>query len=83
MHPPKITAAKAVTDRILYVEFAGGEARRYDISALLAREMFAPLKNPALFKAVTVEPGGYAVSWGKEIDISEYELWRGGEPVEK
>ena len=81
MRPPKIIAAKAVTDRVLVVEFSGGESRRYDISALLARDMFAPLRNPALFKAVTVEPGGYAVSWGGDIDISEHELWRGGERV--
>jgi len=78
MRPPKITAARVVSDRVLVVEFAGGESRRYDISALLAREAFAPLKNPALFKAVTVEPGGYAVSWGADIDLSENELWRGG-----
>jgi len=81
MRPPKITAAKAVSDRVLVVEFDGGESRRYDISALLAREAFAPLKNPALFKAVTVESGGYAVSWGADIDLSENELWRGGERV--
>jgi len=67
MRPPKITAARVVSDRVLVVEFAGGESRRYDISALLTREAFAPLKNPALFKAVTVEPGGYAVSWGQDI----------------
>jgi hypothetical protein len=26
-----------------------------------------------------VEPGGYAVAWNSEIDISEYELWQNGE----
>lgn len=44
-------------------------------------EMFAPLKNTALFKAVQVEKGGYAVYWNSEIDISEYELWRNGQVV--
>lgn len=33
--------------------------------------MFQPLKNPVLFKSVQVEKGGYAISWGEEIDISE------------
>ncbi|MFO7883430.1 MAG: DUF2442 domain-containing protein [Desulfobacteraceae bacterium] len=37
------------------------------------------LKNPALFKAVQVEPGGFAVAWNNEIDISEYELWKHGQ----
>ncbi len=39
------------------------------------------LKNPALFKSVQVEKGGYAVYWNSEIDISEYELWRHGQPL--
>ena len=32
MRPPKITAAKAVTDRVPIVEFSGGESRRCDLS---------------------------------------------------
>ena len=47
----------------------------------MKREMFHPLKIPVLFKTVQVEKGGYAVSWGKEIDKSEYELWCNGEPT--
>ena len=43
--------------------------------------MFAPLKNMAFFRAMKVEPGGYAVSWNDEIDISEHELWSRGQPV--
>jgi len=43
--------------------------------------MFFPLKTPAFFKNVSVEPGGYAVSWNSDIDISEYELWQHGEEV--
>jgi hypothetical protein len=40
--------------------------------------MFAPLQNEAFFRNVSVEPGGYAVSWNSEIDISEFELWKHG-----
>jgi hypothetical protein len=43
--------------------------------------MLTPLKNPALFKAVEVEQGGYAVIWNTEIDISEYELWSHGQAM--
>ena len=49
---------------------------QYDVNPLLDKDMFAPLKDANLFKAVQVEQGGYAVSWNKEIDISEYELWK-------
>jgi len=37
-----------------------------------------PLKQPAFFKNFTIEPGGYALVWNAEIDISEYELWKNG-----
>ncbi len=43
--------------------------------------MFSPLKNSALFKAVQVEQGGYAVFWNSNIDISEYELWTHGQTI--
>jgi len=63
----------------LIVSFTNGERKRYDVGRLLERESFAPLNSAAFFKNVTVEPGGYAVSWNAEIDISEYELWQNGE----
>ena len=31
--------------------------------------------------SVTVELGGYAVVWNKDIDISEYELWSNGHAI--
>jgi len=66
---------------MLIVSFTNGERKRYDVRRLLGRESFAPLNNSAFFKNVTVEPGGYAVSWNAEIDISEYELWKNGEKM--
>jgi len=48
---------------------------------LLSRDMFSPLKNPALFKKIKVEQGGYAVVWNENIDISEYELWSHGQAM--
>jgi hypothetical protein len=68
------------------VSFSNGKKKKYDINRLVNREMFVPLKNHAFFKNVHVEPGGYAISWKSEIDISEYEIWQHGEetchPVE-
>jgi hypothetical protein len=81
MNYPKINNVQAIDERTLKVEFDNQQVKKYDITPLLNREMFQPLKNPALFKSVQVEKGGYAVSWSKEIDISEYELWCNGEPV--
>lgn len=79
MNYPKINHVQAIGERTLRVEFDNQKIKKYDVSPLLERKMFQPLTNPVLFKSVKVEKGGYAVSWGKEIDISEYELWSNGE----
>ncbi len=79
MMPPKIKAVSAREPYFLLVEFDNRQWRRYDFSPLLSRQMFAPLKNPALFRAAKVECGGAAVSWSDDIDISENELWTNGE----
>ena len=78
---PRIQSAKAVDTHTLVIEFNNKQKKKYDITPLLEREMFAPLKNPALFKAVKVEQGGYAVVWNSSIDISEYELWSHGQAM--
>ncbi len=78
MKHPKVKSATAIDTHILLVEFDNQEKKAYDVTPLLKKEMFAPLKNHAFFKAVKVEQGGYAISWNEEIDISEYELWRNG-----
>ena len=78
---PKIQSAKAVDDHTLVIEFNNKQKKKYDITPLLEREMFAPLKNQALFKAVQVEQGGYAIVWNSSIDISEHELWSHGQAM--
>ena len=81
MRIPKVQSASAIDDHTLIVVFDNNKKKKYDISPLLNREMFAPLRNPALFKAVQVEQGGYAIVWNGNIDISEYELWRHGQAM--
>ena len=81
MRYPTVKSVSTIDDHTLLVEFDNSEKKKYDISPLLRKEMFAPLNNPALFKAVEVEQGGYAVVWNGEIDISEYELWSHGQPM--
>jgi hypothetical protein len=62
----------------LIVKFTNLEVKKYDISKLLENPMFATLRNPVFFRKFTVEPGGYALVWNEDIDISEYELWQNG-----
>jgi len=81
MHPPKISEVNVIDNHTLLVKFDNKQKRKYDVAPLLEKEMFSPLKNPVLFKAVLVEQGGYAVFWNSDIDISEYELWRHGQAI--
>ena len=83
MKCPTIKAAKAINDHTLLIEFANNKLKRYDITPLLSKEMFAPLKNLTFFKNVRVDAGGYALVWNEDIDISKYELWNQGVPARR
>jgi hypothetical protein len=78
MNYPKVKQAEAVSDRILRVIFTNQDVRDYDITPLLDKPMFAPLRQPAFFKSFNVEPGGYGIVWNDEVDLSEHELWKNG-----
>ncbi len=65
----------------LLVRFRNGERRIYDCEPLLSRPQFRLLLDPAFFRAVRVDAGGYGISWSDDIDLSEYELWTNSEPV--
>ncbi len=78
MRPPKIISAQVLSDRTLLIEFSDSEVKQYDISNLLDKPMFTPLKNPSFFKSFRIEPGGYGLVWNEDIDISEYEFWKNG-----
>ncbi len=78
---PKIQAVNVFDDYTPIIKFDNQQKKKYDITQLLEKEMFAPLKNQALFKTVQVEQGGYAIVWNSCIDISEYELWDHGQAI--
>ncbi|MDF9391888.1 MULTISPECIES: DUF2442 domain-containing protein [Methylococcus] len=81
MKYPRVKSVKAVESHALFVGFDNQQKRKYDVTPLPSKEMFSPLTNLALFRSVRVDEGGYAVVWNGNIDISEYELWRHGQPI--
>ena len=81
MSYPKIRSAKAIDDYTLLIEFDNNQKKKYDIRRLTQKEVFLPLKNTALFRAVQVDVGGYGVVWNSDIDISEHELWSYGQDI--
>jgi Protein of unknown function (DUF2442) len=78
MKPQRIVSAKAIDEKTLMVKFTNLEIKKYDISKLLENSMFATLRNPGFFRNFRIEPGGYALVWNEDIDLSEYELWQNG-----
>ena len=79
---PRIHNAKAVDETTLMVEFTNRVVKKYDVRRLLDIPMFSPLRQPAFFRNFAVEPGGHAIVWNEEIDVSEYELWQHGVTLE-
>ena len=82
MEYPTIISVIAIDKCTLLVEFSNNEYRKYNVTNLLEKEMFSPLKNPAFFKNVRIEKDGFALIWNEDIDISEYEIWTNGTQVQ-
>ncbi|CAK0778312.1 hypothetical protein CCP3SC1AL1_970010 [Gammaproteobacteria bacterium] len=80
MHIPRIKHVEHSKGYILFVTFTDGTKKRYSVEHLL--QEFTLLQNLAFFKNYSIEPGGYAISWNDQIDISEYEILKNGEDVE-
>lgn len=75
----KIKNVKVIREYVLLVTFLDGMQKKYDCSKLFNENpVFLKLKDMALFKNVSVDPGGYGISWDDEVDLSEHELWEKG-----
>jgi len=83
MSAPRIKAVTPLEGKRLLVTFVNGFQKVYNCQKILHLDRFRLLKQDAFFKAVTVDPGGYGVSWNDEMDLSEYELWNNGVEVEQ
>jgi hypothetical protein len=78
---PRIETVRPIGRTSLLIRFWNGEQKTYDCGPLLSRPQFHLLTDPAFFRAVHVDSGGYGISWNDDIDLSEYELWTNGEPI--
>ncbi len=77
----KITQVMPLEGYSLKVVFDNQVAKVYDLTKWLSHPTFAQLKNPSMFRQVSIEPGGYAISWNQDIDLSEHELWQNGKVI--
>ena len=81
MNAPKILSVQALENKKLRIKFVNGVEKVYDCAQLLNIEMFQLLQNDAFFKSVSVDAGGYGISWNDAADLSEYELWTNGKEL--
>lgn len=77
MNTPNWVVTKAIPNRnySLQVSFADGTEKQVDVSSLLEKAIYAPLKNVELFMKAKVECG--TVVWNDDIDVAPewlYEL---------
>lgn len=66
----RVTDARYVRDYVLWVRFAYGVEGEVDLSRELHGEVFLPLKNKKLFRALTVSPDWHTVAWPNGADLA-------------
>ena len=67
---PRVVEARYKHDYVVYVRFADGTAGDVDLSEELYGEIFEPLKDPAVFRAVAVHPEFHTLCWPNGADIA-------------
>lgn len=67
-------------DYKLLLNFADGSKRIFDFKPLLNTKIFAPLKNPVLFKKIKLECG--SIAWNDDLDIAPEYLYENSEIIE-
>ena len=72
-----VTAVRVFEPYLLEVVFDNGEVRRVDLQPTLHGQMFEPLRDPALFAQVQVDPVLGTVVWPNGADLSPEFLYAG------
>ena len=66
----RVNVARVVGDHSLWVEFNNGAAGRVDVSSLLHGAVFEPLRDPAYFAKMTLDPVSGTVTWPNGADLA-------------
>jgi hypothetical protein len=67
---PKVLEAKYAHDFIVHVRFADGTEGDVDLNDELHGEIFEPLKDPAVFRTVSVHPEFHTLCWPNGADLA-------------
>ena len=66
----RVTDARHVRDYVIWVQFADGVAGEVDLRNELHGEVFRPLRDKNLFRAVSVNPDWHTVAWPNGADLA-------------
>jgi len=71
MHPPiyRVTAFEKIAPYILRIEFGDGVSRTIDFEPILRGELFGPLRDPAEFARVKLDPEAHTLAWPSGADF--------------
>lgn len=78
MKYPKIKKVKVLKNYFLKIFFDNGETKIYDFKPNFQYDFFSQLRDYSIFRKITVDVGGYGISWNDDCDLSEYELYTRG-----
>ena len=68
--PPRITQARYVSDFRVWLRFADGVQGEVDLAAELSGPVFAPLRDVAYFRTVSLHPELRTLVWPNGADFA-------------
>ena len=79
----KVEDVVPLTKKQLLVFFRDGNVKKCDVESFLANDKaFSPIwKDENLFRSVSIQPGGYGVCWGENLNIADDVLYDRGKDV--
>jgi hypothetical protein len=75
-----ITEVKPLDDYKLLLKFSNDEYRIFDVTPLLEKPVYRPLKDKVLFDKVHIICG-YTIAWNEDLDMCPDSLYLDSVPV--
>lgn len=73
----RVRSFAALGGYVLRVEFEDGMSQIIDLEPILHGELFGPLRDPAVFRAVRLDPEAHTLVWpnGADLDPTTLHDW--------
>jgi Protein of unknown function (DUF2442) len=75
----RAVSVRVLRPYVIEVAFSDGVRRQVDVEPLMWGEVFAPLRDPALFAQVSIDRSIGAVAWPNGADLASEFLYYGDE----